>query len=106
MTSYSDNAYDITNLFCCFEKFLAYTHFLPSFIVLRQQMVELNWRGGGGGGFWPHLSIIGVYQTLSKIGLKLQIFIVELNFVLQVTVFSIYRVVVSGKLGQIKEAEK
>ena len=42
MTSYSDNAYDITDLFCCFEKFLAYTLFLPSFIVVRHQMVELN----------------------------------------------------------------
>ena len=29
MMSYSDNAYDVTN-FCCFEKFLAYTLFLPS----------------------------------------------------------------------------
>ena len=42
MTSYSNNAYDITTLFCCFEKFLAYTLFLPNFIVVRHQMVELN----------------------------------------------------------------
>ena len=65
MTSYSDNAYDITNLFCCFENFLAYTLFLPSFIVVRHQMVELNW----GASPLP-LSIIGVSWTLSKIGLK------------------------------------
>ena len=31
----SDNAYDITNVFGCFEKFLTYTTFLPSFIVVR-----------------------------------------------------------------------
>ena len=46
MTSYSDSAYEITNLFCCFKKFLVYTLFLPSFIVVRHQMVELNWGGG------------------------------------------------------------
>ena len=45
MTSYSDNAYDITNCFCFFEKFLAYTLFLPSFVVVRCQMAELNWWG-------------------------------------------------------------
>ena len=32
---------------CCFEKFLVYTLSLPSFIVVRPEMVELN--GGGGG---------------------------------------------------------
>ena len=37
MTSYSDNAYDITNSFV-----VSYTLLLPSFIV-RHQMVELNW---------------------------------------------------------------
>ena len=41
MISYSDNAYDVTNLFGCFEKFLADTVFLPSFIVVRHQMAEL-----------------------------------------------------------------
>ena len=41
MTSYSDNAYDVTN-FCCFEKFLAFALFPPSFIVVRHQMAELN----------------------------------------------------------------
>ena len=66
MTSYSDNANDITNLFCCFEKFLAYTLFLTSFIVVRHQMVELNW----GGGFFAPPSVLGVSRTLSKIGLK------------------------------------
>ena len=35
MTSQSDNAYDITGFFGCFEKFLTYTTFLPSFIVVR-----------------------------------------------------------------------
>ena len=48
--------------FCCFEKFLAYTVFLPSFIVARHQMAELTW-----GAFPP--SNIGVAQTPSKIGL-------------------------------------
>ena len=42
MTSYSDNAYDVT-IFCCFEKFLAYTLLLPRFIAVRHQMAELNW---------------------------------------------------------------
>ena len=32
-------------IFCCFEKFLDYTLFLPSFIVVRHQMAELNWGG-------------------------------------------------------------
>ena len=50
MTSYSDNAYEVT--FCCFEKFLAYTLFLPSFIVVRHQMAELN--QGGEGFLLPH----------------------------------------------------
>ena len=36
-------------IFCFFEKFSAYTLFLPSFIVVRHQMVELNW----GGAFLP-----------------------------------------------------
>ena len=44
-----DNAYEVT-IFCCFEKFLAYTLFLLSFIVVRHQMAELN---GGGGDFCP-----------------------------------------------------
>ena len=35
MTSQSDSAYDITNLFDCFENFLTCTTFLPSFIVVR-----------------------------------------------------------------------
>ena len=33
------------------KKFLAYTLFLPSFIVVRPQMAELNW---GGGAFLKH----------------------------------------------------
>ena len=45
MTSYSDNAYDVTN-FCSFEKFLAYTLFPTSFIVVKHEMAELNWGGG------------------------------------------------------------
>ena len=51
MTSYSDNAYDVTNFFCSFEKFFAYTVFLPSFIVVRHQMAELTW-----GAFWLGLA--------------------------------------------------
>ena len=31
--------------FGCFEKFLTYTVFLPSIIVVRHQMVKLTWRG-------------------------------------------------------------
>ena len=45
MTSYSDNTYDVTN-FCCFEKFLAYTLFLPRFIVVKYQIAELSWGRG------------------------------------------------------------
>ena len=47
MVSYSNNAYDVA-IFCrccCFEKFLTYTLFLPSLIVVRNQKVELNWGG-------------------------------------------------------------
>ena len=44
MTSYSDNAYDVT--ISCFEKSLAYTLFLQSFIIVRRQMTELNWGRG------------------------------------------------------------
>ena len=64
MTSYSVLMTSL--IFCFFEKFLAYTLFLPSFIVVRHQMVELNW-----GAFLPPLSITGVSRTLSKIGLTL-----------------------------------
>ena len=42
MTSYSVNAYGVTDFFCCFRNFLGYTLFLPSFIVVRHQMAELN----------------------------------------------------------------
>ena len=35
LTSKSDNSYDITTFFGCFEKFLTYTTFLLSFIVVR-----------------------------------------------------------------------
>ena len=56
MTSYSDNAYDVT-IFFCFEKLLAYTLFLPSLIAVRRQMAELNW---GGGGFFVLPSKIGL----------------------------------------------
>ena len=66
MTSYSDNAYDVTNFFGCFEKFLAYTVFLPSFIVVRHQMAELTW----GAFLPPSQSNIAVSRTLSKIGLN------------------------------------
>ena len=45
----SDNDYDVTN-FLFYEKFLAYALFIPSFIVVRHQMVEFNWGGGGGEG--------------------------------------------------------
>ena len=61
MKSYSDSAYDVTN-YWLFEKFLAYTLFLPSFIVVGPQITELNW------GVAPvHYR---VSQTLSKIGSK------------------------------------
>ena len=64
MTSYSYNVYDVTS-FCCFQKFLAYTLFLPSFIVVRHQMAELNW-GASPIHYW-------VFRTPSKIGLRLLI---------------------------------
>ena len=43
MTSYSDNVYDVTIFFVFFLKFLAYTLSLPSFIVVRHQIVKLKW---------------------------------------------------------------
>ena len=45
--SYSDSAYDVTNIFCCFEKFLAYTPFLLSFVVFGHRVAESNWGGWG-----------------------------------------------------------
>ena len=69
MTSYSDNAFDVT-IFCCFEMPLAYTPFLRSFIVVRPQMAELNW-GGFSLSLPPPPSIIGVSWTPSKIGLRM-----------------------------------
>ena len=48
MTSYLDNAYDVT-IFCCFETFLAYLLFLPSFNVVRHQNDRVKLGGGGGG---------------------------------------------------------
>ena len=62
-----DNAYEATNS-CCFEKFLAYTLFLPNFIVVRHQTAELNL---GEGGLFCSPSIIRVSRTPSKIGLTL-----------------------------------
>ena len=53
-------------IFGCFEKFLAYTIYLPSFIVVRYQMAELNWEASP-----PPPSIMGVSRTPSKIGLKI-----------------------------------
>ena len=69
MMSYSDNTHDLTDVFV-FEKFLAYTLFLPSFIVVRLQMAELK-----RGDFLPPppSSIIGVSRTPSKIGLTLKL---------------------------------
>ena len=63
MMSYSGNAHDVTNSFCRFEKFLHFAIFLLSFIVVRRQMAELDW---GGGGF------IGVSRTSAKLELKKQ----------------------------------
>ena len=42
MTSYSYNGHDVTNFWGCLKKFLVYTVFLPSFIVVRHQMAELT----------------------------------------------------------------
>ena len=47
----ADNAYHLTNFLVVLKKFLAYTLFPPTFIVVRPQMAELN--GGGGGGKSP-----------------------------------------------------
>ena len=55
MTSYSNNGYDVTNYFCCYGKFLAYTLFLPGFIVVNCQMPNGRGRLGGGGLFAPSL---------------------------------------------------
>ena len=38
MTLYSDNAYDVTNFFVVLK-----SSWLPSLIVVRPQMAELNW---------------------------------------------------------------
>ena len=42
MKSYSGSGYDVTNFLGCFETFLTYAVFLPSFIVVRHQMAELT----------------------------------------------------------------
>ena len=52
-------------IFCCFEKFLAYTVYLPSFIVVRHQLAELTWEG-----FFAPPPSIGVSWIPFKIGLK------------------------------------
>ena len=65
-TSYSDNGYNVTNCFGCFEKFLAYTY---SFQV--SLLSETKWQSYSGGKAFCPPSNIGVSQTLSKIGLKL-----------------------------------
>ena len=57
MTSYLNNAYYVL-IFWCFEKFLANTLFLPSFIVVRHQM----------GAFCPQ----GVSRTPYKIRVTLR----------------------------------
>ena len=46
ITPNSNNGYDITISFCCFEKFLANTLFLPSFITVRLQRRQLDWGEG------------------------------------------------------------
>ena len=65
-TSYSDNGYNVTNCFGCFEKFLAYTY---SFQV--SLLSDTKWQSYSGGKAFCPPSNIGVSQTLSKIGLKL-----------------------------------
>ena len=65
-TSYSDNGYNVTNCFGCFEKFLAYTY---SFQV--SLLSDTKWQSYSGGRAFCPPSNIGVSQTLSKIGLKL-----------------------------------
>ena len=61
--------------FDCFEKSLAYTESLPSFIVVRRQMEELIC-----GGFFAPPSNIGCAQTPSKIGLIALVFTFSKQF--------------------------
>ena len=61
MKSYSDNAYDVT-ISCCFERFMACTLFLPSFIAVRHQMAELNVLAF----LPPPPAIIGVSRTVQN----------------------------------------
>ena len=65
--SYSDSAYDVTNFFVVLKS--SWPILLPSFIVVRPQMVELK-----RGSFFappPSPSITGVSRTPSKLGLNL-----------------------------------
>ena len=69
MTSYSDNAYDVTNFFVVFKKSWPILNSYKVSLFIRYQMAELS--SGGGGGGCPSPSIIGVSRTPSKIGFKI-----------------------------------
>ena len=43
MTSYLNNDYDVMNYFAKFEKFLAHSISIPSFMTVRSQMSESDW---------------------------------------------------------------
>ena len=42
MTSYFNNAYDVTNCFAKFEKFVPYSITMPSFVTVGGQIAELD----------------------------------------------------------------
>ena len=42
MTSYLNNGYDVMNYFAKFEEFLPHSMIIPSFLIVRSQMPELD----------------------------------------------------------------
>ena len=68
MTSYLNNGYDVMNLFAKFERFIPHSIIIPSFMTIRSQMPELDWRWL----FCPFLPYKIVSQnTPYKLGLRL-----------------------------------
>ena len=66
MTSYLNNGYDVMNYFVKFDKYLALSIIIPSFLTVASQMPELD----RGGGFLPSPPYkIGSQNTPYKLGL-------------------------------------
>ena len=64
MTSYLNNGYDVMKYFAKFEKFIAHSIIIPSFMTIGSQMSELDW-----GAFLPPSYKIGCQNTPYKLGL-------------------------------------